>query len=85
MKERKSTTSSFGGIGELSWLSSGKSDCCLTGDYSQIFPSYSSARRPLSKDSALARIKQRQTALKAVNPNILANVPAVYQLAYDMF
>lgn len=31
----------------------------------QIFPAHSTAQRPASKDSALARIKQRRAVLKA--------------------
>jgi len=37
----------------------------------QIFPSYSSARRPVCKNSALARIKQRRAELKAMSVNRL--------------
>jgi hypothetical protein len=32
---------------------------------SQIFPGYSLARHPISKNSALARIKEKQLELKA--------------------
>jgi hypothetical protein len=36
---------------------------------SQIFPSYSSEQRPLAKDSALAKIKERRAARKAAAQN----------------
>jgi hypothetical protein len=39
--------------------------------YSQIFPNYSSARRPVHKDSALARIKEKRLELKALSSNDL--------------
>ena len=42
------------------------SDCDF---YSQVFPSYSSARRPLCKNSALARIKEKRAELKAIAVN----------------
>jgi hypothetical protein len=35
------------------------------GRISQIFPNYSSARRPICKNSALARIKEKRAELKA--------------------
>lgn len=36
----------------------------------QVFPSYSSTRRLPSKDSALAKIRERRAALRAVDRNI---------------
>ena len=39
--------------------------------YSHIFPSYSSARRPVCKNSALARIKEKRLELKALAANTL--------------
>lgn len=39
--------------------------------HSQIFPNYSSAKRPVSKNSALAKIKERRAALKALNLNVV--------------
>ena len=36
----------------------------------QIFPIYSSARRPVCKDSALAKIKERRAALKERTNNL---------------
>ena len=35
--------------------------------HSQIFPNYSAARRPVSKNSALARIKQRRLEINGVD------------------
>jgi hypothetical protein len=41
--------------------------------YSQIFPSYSSAKRPVSKNSALARIKQKRAELRSIALNTSEN------------
>lgn len=35
--------------------------------HSQVFPSYSSARRPICKNSALSRIKARRLELRNAN------------------
>jgi hypothetical protein len=35
--------------------------------YSQIFPSYSSARRAVCKNSALARIKAKRSEMRALD------------------
>lgn len=35
----------------------------------QIFPSYSSARRPVNKNSALAKIREKRSAMKAREAN----------------
>jgi hypothetical protein len=37
--------------------------------YSQIFPSYSSAQPSISRDSPLARIKEKRVQLRAMNLN----------------
>jgi hypothetical protein len=37
-------------------------DVCLS--FSQVFPAYSSAKRTVSKNSALARIRERRAALR---------------------
>ena len=37
--------------------------------FRQIFPNYSSARRPICKNSALARIKEKRAELKAIGLN----------------
>ena len=44
-------------------------DSYLYSRHSQIFPSYSSAQRPLAKDSALAKIKEQQAVRKAAAQN----------------
>lgn len=36
---------------------------------SQVFPSYSSAQRPPTQGGALAKIKERRAALKALQAN----------------
>ena len=36
----------------------------------QVFPSYSSARRPICKNSALARIKEKRSELRAISNTI---------------
>jgi hypothetical protein len=36
---------------------------------SQVFPNYSSAQRPICKDSPLARIKQKRAELMAIAQN----------------
>jgi hypothetical protein len=61
-------TSSLGGIGMNTNFRVGFAR--LTQRYSQIFPSYSSARRPTCKDSALARIKEKRVELKALSANV---------------
>jgi hypothetical protein len=35
--------------------------------FRQVFPSYSSAQHPVTKDSALAKIQEKRAALKARN------------------
>jgi hypothetical protein len=69
MNEGKLMTFSFGGTGAIRLFFifgtgfDGYFAC------RQIFPIYSSARRPVCKNSALAKIKERRAALKerAVN------------------
>jgi hypothetical protein len=52
----------FGGIGEsLVVVISSKVECCGV-FYSQIFPTHSSSKRPITKDSALAKIKEKRAA-----------------------
>jgi hypothetical protein len=64
-KWRRSTNFKHGGIGmvclELLALRSTQPQMY----YSQIFPNYSSARRSVCKNSALARIKEKRAELKA--------------------
>jgi hypothetical protein len=47
----------------------------------QIFPNYSSARRPLAENSALARIRQRRVALRGMVHAYPADVPEPRPLA----
>jgi hypothetical protein len=58
-----------GGIGklyDLGFLNSLK--LCLV-YHSQVFPNHSSARRPICKNSALARIKEKCSELQAISAN----------------
>jgi hypothetical protein len=55
---------SSGGTGKLQAIFPKKVSC---GSISQIFPTYSSARRPVTKNSALAKLKEKRAALKARN------------------
>ena len=67
-KRTRSMICSHGGIGTslyLSWWLAIQGCKC----YSQVFPSYSSARRPVCKNSALARIKEKRLELKALATN----------------
>jgi hypothetical protein len=60
-------TSLTGGIGELHHTS--LQLLWITDNYfnsSHIFPSYSSAKQPIAKNSALAKIKERRAQTKVV-------------------
>jgi len=39
---------------------------CSLITYSQIFPNHSAAKRPICKNSALARIRERHSELRAI-------------------
>ena len=51
----------YGGTGKLTVLFR---VICLTIAYSHIFPTYSSTKQPATKDSALAKIKEKRARIK---------------------
>jgi hypothetical protein len=66
MSKEKSTSFLCGGIGKMV-----RPFFTITTDFElrQIFPSYSSARRPVNKNSALAKIREKRSAMKAQEAN----------------
>jgi hypothetical protein len=61
---KRSTNFKHGGIGLICLLSLHYSHLMHRCNHSQIFPSYSSARRSICKHSALARIKEKRAEMK---------------------
>ena len=68
MKKKRSVPSLRGGTGK--WIPVLIRVLTLTLS-SQIFPGFSAARRPIAKDSALAKIKEKRAIKKALAQNFL--------------
>jgi hypothetical protein len=60
MKEKRSMTFSPGGTGEIH--NDFQPSSFLYNPFRQVFPNYTTISRPVSKDSALAKIKAKRAA-----------------------